>query len=123
MINKNEIVKCKICKNENEKNVHYCTTCGNNLSDMVELTDIVWSINKFINVLLIIGIVLFFLMILTLKALFGGFGANVNLTDFDNSIYLVFIGGFIGNYLLKKYTIRKCKKNLDINKEVRNEKN
>lgn len=116
-------IKCDICKNENIKNTHYCVKCGNNLSDKIELTDILFFITRLINVIAIIFFILMIMAILSLNVFMSMFAADINFLFEFMKILLQFGFIFMGNYLIRKYAIIRCKKNLNKIKEVKDEKN
>ena len=110
------MVKCNICKCENKDNRHYCSNCGKNLSNQIEFSDILFFISKAIKFLSIFFATITFLSttLINIVLMLGSF-----IISFICSLFLAHVGLFnnlqihtIPIYLLKRYTLIKCKKNI-----------
>ena len=102
-------MKCYICKNENDKNCHYCQKCGKNLSSQIEITDVLFFFG---------GVFKFFSIMFAILFFFGGLFVNTlrslsndkELTVFP--LYIICLVVYSIGFLLKKYALKKCKKNI-----------
>lgn len=110
----NEILICDICKNENTKNVHYCINCGNNLSDITELTDMLFFMTKLINFVASILFICLTFGTFFISVIFLAFGAKLTKIFSNICIYLLipYLLILVISYLIKQYAIKKCKDNL-----------
>ena len=108
--------KCSVCKTENFINIHYCINCGNNLSNEIELTDVLFFITNLINIIGILFLILIIMTFLSLNVFMMMFGANIGFSFMK--IFLTFLIIFVINYFVRRYAVKRCKKNLDKNKEV-----
>lgn len=105
-----EIIKCDICKKENEKDRHYCVNCGKNLSKIIEKTDVLFFIS---NLLKVVGILLLIIYVPGMFLIEGILSLDNNTVIrssgymFIISILMIVIGSII-----KKNTLKLCKNNL-----------
>lgn len=115
----NEIIKCDICEADNYINTHYCVKCGNNLSNKIELTDILFFLSHFLY-----GIILVIALPFYALADILYFGSIVY--DRRTQYFILFIGILILILIpkvIKKIATILCKNNLKKNLEEKNEKN
>ncbi len=102
-------MKCNICKKENDENCHYCQNCGKNLSSQIEITDILLFISSLLKFFSIMFAILFFFGVL-LANTFRSLSHDKNLTIYP--LYFICLIVYLIGVLLKKYTLKKCKKNI-----------
>lgn len=105
-----EYIKCNICNKENEQNSHYCNNCGKNLSNNIEKTDVLFF---FRNVLIVLGIIMLYitpglLFFDIIRALDGGFAYTFTIISLTISLTL-----FAISYVIKKYALKLCEKNIN----------
>ena len=102
-------MKCNICKNEIDKNCHYCQNCGKNLSSQIEITDVLFFLS---------GVLKFFSIMFAILFFFGGLFANtIRSLSNDKELtvwpfYIVCLIVYLIGFLLKKHTLKECKKNI-----------
>ncbi len=117
-ISNEKYIKCNVCKSENLENTHYCVKCGNNLTNVIEKTDIIYKICEILfiimMVLYIINIpfdVLALLMMLTGGGSFvGKIVALLKVNIIPNILFIIVI-------VLNKYFTRLCLKNIKIERK------
>lgn len=109
--------KCKKCGTLNRKSVHYCKTCGNNLSDSIEMTDILFFLSNIFKILSILAIIYF----ININGLIGMFGSLSHEKSFEFKI-LFLIGCLVLMLIsacLKKEAIDICEDNIRYKKNYK----
>ena len=103
------IIKCKICQTENNLEQHYCKNCGKNLSNTIELTDILFVVSKILIILA---------YTFTIVTLIDNFLLNVifklsqDKARIEIKFYIIYLLIFIFGKIIKSYALKLCKKNL-----------
>lgn len=104
------IVICNNCNTENKKGTHYCKKCGKNISDLIEVTDVLFFISSIMKWCSILTLIFVFPLI----KIFEGFVCTLEICENRLSIKIILFCAimFVVSLIIKKITLNKCKKNI-----------
>ena len=106
-------IKCNKCDQENKKDEHYCIKCGNNLSNLIEKTDVFFFFSNLLKVIGILDLLIFVPGLYLIEGILSMDGGNPS----KPSVYCLILGisMIVIGILINKYTKKLCKNNINKN--------